>query len=350
MKNSFIIFLIFVFFIFACTSQSTSKPKEINIFVGTEGLTAEFSKAAPPPRVFEDSSFPILLRLRNNGAYSIKNRLGVISIGREKDYIPALALEQNSRASSSGNDNEVYFDVDGKTQINPNGDNIVISLNAKTSKLEPQSEYKESTLTATLCYPYKTVLSATVCIDPDIAGIRPGKKVCDVKEIVFNNGQGSPIAITKIEPNMIPEGKDIIKPQFLIFIENKGRGNPVDINNYHNVCGKFDFGDGTTTSSTDVKNIWNVARLTAFSSGKEGENQLVCCPNMDGQCPEQETNTDKITGFIRFRDKKDFVRCTFKEGKKRTDDAFTSPLRIEIDYGYIQTIAAEFKIQKPLKY
>lgn len=343
MKNSFIIFLILAFLIVSCTSQSTSKQKEVNIFVGTDGLTEEFSKTAPPPRVFEDSSFPILLTIRNSGAYSIKDKSGILSIGREKDYITSVSVEENGRVSKGVQD-QAKFDVEGKTQINLKGDNIVVTSNAKTGKLDPQSEYRESTITSTLCYPYKTVLSTTVCIDPDISGIRPTKpegKVCKVQEMVFNAGQGSPIAVTKIEPNMIPEEGDIIKPQFLIFIENKGRGNPVDIDNYQNVCGKSDFSDGTKLTGSN--NIWNVAKLKAFSSGKEGENQLECTPNI-------ENSNDKTTGFIRFRDKKDFVRCTFKKSIKRTDDAFTSPLRIEIDYGYVQTISTKVTIQKPLKY
>ena len=97
MKNSFIIFLILAFLIVSCTSQSTSKQKEVNIFVGTDGLTEEFSKTAPPPRVFEDSSFPILLTIRNSGAYSIKDKSGILSIGREKDYITSVSECKNRK-------------------------------------------------------------------------------------------------------------------------------------------------------------------------------------------------------------------------------------------------------------
>lgn len=319
------------------TTTSTKKVNDVDIFVGTDGLVAEFSKNAPPPRVFEDSSFPILLRIRNIGAYSIasdKQTFGMISIGRERDYVPALTAEKNNRVLPGTTDNEIFFSVDGKTKINTKGDEIIASLNAKTGKLDPQSEQKLSTITANLCYPYKTVLSTTVCIDPDVSGIRPGKKVCNVKEIIFNNGQGAPIAITKIEPNMIPDG-DIIKPQFLVFIENKGKGNPVNINNYFKVCGK------EKLSNEEIKNTWNVAFLKAYTSGNQ---QLECSPNSEG-------SNDNLIGFLRFRDKKDFVRCTFKDKNiKRSDDAFTSPLRIEIDYGYVQTAPTSFIIQKPLKY
>ena len=342
----FMIILIFAFVV-GCTASSTSKPKEIDVFVGVQGLAAEFAKTAPPPRVFESSSFPILLKVSNKGAYSVSDKKGVISIGMEKDYVNGLNVQQGDTTYSWDDTNQIYYDISGKTQINPKGDEILIPMSAKTGKLDPQRETRTSTITATLCYPYKTTLSTTVCIDPDAAGIRPGKKVCNVKEIAFSSGQGAPIAVTKIEPQMIPElDQDIVKPQFLIFIENKGLGNSVDINNYHNVCGKSDFGDGTA-GSRDIKNIWNVAFLRAYSSGNK---QLICCPNLEGKCDETGNDPVKMTGFVRFRDKKDFVRCTLKDGEKKNSDAYTSPLRVEIDYGYVQTFTSNFIIQKPLKY
>ncbi|MEK6983813.1 MAG: hypothetical protein AABX33_04530 [Nanoarchaeota archaeon] len=362
-KSIFIFLLLFMFLIAGCQNAGTSgswypfgkspsQPKDLNVFTGTNGLTIEFAKNAPPPKVIENSDFPVLLTIRNIGAYSIsKNEKGpgflgaLISIGRERDYIPAISFEKNSRLLGGGTDNEAFFYIDGKTQINQKGEELIVPINAKTGKLDPQSENKQSAMSATLCYPYKTVLSATACIDPDVAGMRPGKKACTVKDLVYNNGQGAPIAVTKIEPLMIPVAdKEMIKPQFLIYVENKGKGTPVNIVGFHNICRNIDL------SKEEVKYTWNVAALKAYTSGKES-NQLICCPNIDGECPESEMgNIDKISGFIRLRDKKDFVRCTFKNGVPKNSDAFTSPLKIEIDYGYVQTATANFMIQKPLRY
>ena len=292
---------------------------------------------------------------RNAGAYSIPQSpaesQGVISIGREKDYVPALSIEENSRLAKSkeqNKDNEMYFFVDGKSQINQQGDELIASLIATTGKLDTQSEHRVSTITANLCYPYKTMLSTTVCIDPDVAGLRPGKKVCAVADLPFANGQGAPIAITKIESLMVPEiDSEVIKPQFLIYVQNVGGGNPVNLAGFRKACGNdFDKNDR-------INNRWNVAALRAFTSSQNGVQQLVCCPNINSECPDNEadlSNPDKITGFIRLQDKKDFVRCTFRNGIPKGFDAYTSPLKIEIDYGYVQTISANFIIQKPLKY
>mgnify|MGYP001578105716 CR=1 FL=1 len=96
-----------------------------------------------------------------------------------------------------------------------------------------------------------------------------------------------------------------------------------------------------------------MAYIRVYKSGnkEDPKNELICCPKKDGTCLE----TDTSPGFIRFWDRKDFVRCTFQykdetDVIKRSSDAFASPLLVEIDYGYIQTISTNFFIQKPLKY
>ena len=352
-KNAvFFPILIATLFLLGCGSFTSTKTPTA-AFTGTDGIMAEFSNNAPAKTVFENSNFPVLIRIRNAGTYSIPKepaaQQGIISIGREKDYVTKLSIEENSRLKkASGKDNEINFFVDGRSQINQNGDEVIASLTATTSRLDPQSEHRVSTLTASICYPYRTALSTTVCIDPDVAGLRPGKKACAVANQPFSSGQGAPIAITKIETLMIPEiDEPVIKPQFLIYVENSGRGNPVNPLDFRYACSNdFDKKD-------IISNRWNVATLKAFTSDENGVQQLVCCPNKYSECPDSQadlSDPEKITGFIRLRDNKDFVRCTFKNGIPKTFDAYTSPLSIEIDYGYMQTISANFIIQKPLKY
>ena len=190
-------------------------------------------------------------------------------------------------------------------------------------------------------------MSATVCIDPDQENIRPGKKICKVQDVSFSNGQGAPIAITQIQPQIIPvedkeNGIKGIKPQFLIFMENKGKGNPVNNVGYIGACYKFDYNKDSGSS----KGLWNVATIKAYKAGKEDdpENQLECTPSL--KTPEGD---DKTTGLLKFRDGKDFVRCTFRKALPKNSDAFQSSLKIVIDYGYVQSIATNFYIEKPYK-
>lgn len=336
-----IITAILAIFTFGCSSAST-QTKEINVFVGTDGLSVVFANNAPPQRVFESSDFPIVLRIRNNGAFSITDQSqginelnglkGLLTIGTEKDYVKSTTFQSGERIFNGDKDNEIYFFVDGKTQINPQGDELIVPIVGKTGKLDPQSERRISTITANLCYPYKTVLSTTLCLDPDIAGLNTGKKVCSVKDIDFNSGQGAPIAITRIESQMLfDESTNKIRPQFVIYIENKGKGTPVDVSSYLGMCRNTDY----------IKDTWNVAYLNAYTSGSmdNNQNKLECSPS--------PSSLEKGTGYVRFIDNKNFVKCTFKEGIDKNVDAFLSPLRIEITYGYVQTVATNFAIQKP---
>ena len=316
--------------ILGCNTFSTnSGSKELDIRVGSDSIRAEFLKTAPPQTVFEKSNFPVVIQARNIGAYDIKN--GLISIGLEKDYVPKISLQEGQ--PSRMENGVVVFDLSGKSQINMKGDEMIVSLNAVTGNLDPQSETKQSTMTATFCYPYKTVASATICIDPDIANVRPVKKVCQIKEIILNNGQGAPIAVTKIGTQMVPEG-DKIKPQFLIYLENRGLGTPVSTESYASICKEAKAPDPD-------RKIWNTAILRVYSSESGKESELDCTPGI---------NDDVNAGLLKFRDRKDFVKCTFTQGKNLNDDAYTTPIRIEIDYGYVQSISTNFIIQKPLKY
>ena len=52
----------------------------------------------------------------------------------------------------------------------------------------------------------------------------------------------------------------------------------------------------------------------------------------------------------RLREKKAIARCTLKEGIPSNRDAFTSPLKIELDYGYTLTIPKDITIEKILTY
>ena len=64
---------------------------------------------------------------------------------------------------------------------------------------------------------------------------------------------------------------------------------------------------------------------------------------------------DPLPATIRLRDKEDIVRCTLEpsEGVELIDisrDAYTAPLKIELEYGYTFTISKDIIIEKVLTY
>ncbi len=317
----------------SCTAGTSKKSTDIDVRVGFSGLIMEFLKNTPPQKVFEGDIVPVLIKVRNNGAYSIpENNKAILSLGFEKDYTKSVKLMQGGRVQALDNlYNTAAFNLEGKSPINPNGEEEVISYNLEAGKIDPQSEAHTSTVVATLCYPYETVLSSTVCIDTDINDLRPAKKVCSNKDLIFSNGQGAPVAVTKLEINMLPaisekNAADKIKPQFLIYVENKGQGTVIKNEAVKDFC---------TKSDTSHENL-NIVYVDVELSGKKLKCQL-------------ETKKDSSElGHIKLKDKKDIIRCAFEEGIDKNQDAYLSPLKITLRYGYAQSISANYFIQKPV--
>ncbi len=323
-------FLIFILFIIGCSTSTTKKSKDIDVRVGFEGLKLEFLKNTPPQKIFEKETFPVIIKIGNKGAFSLKdNDKAILSLGVERDYTENVQLLAGRRVQKV-NGNAATFNLEGKSVINQKGEEELVSYNVKAGQVDPQSEFHSSTVIATLCYPYQTELDATVCIDTDISGIRPGKKVCKLQDIVFNNGQGGPVAVTKIEVQMLPtqesqsqEGYGRIKPQFLIFVENKGQGTVIRKESVNEFC---------TQSGTTHKNI-NIVYVDASLSGQKLKCQL------------EATEGTSLPGHIKLKDKKDIIWCSKEDGIP-AQDTYLTPLRIVLTYGYTQSISTNYLIQK----
>lgn len=296
--------------------QKEERPvTDADVRKGFSGLNMEFVQNVPPESVFEESDFQIAVNLKNEGASNIGDNSGVLVFGLENAYTDVAA----------GANAKQGFGVNGKSVYNLNGDKMFVELNAQTKKIGTQSEKHPSTIFATACYPYKTVLGTSVCIDPDVTGAATVKKVCEIKEMTFAEGQGAPVAITKIETRMLPDvDASHIKPHFIIFIENSGNGEVVNASKLDLAC----------SSSALKYSDFNVLKITASLP----QGTLNCGGEMD---------TEGFT-TVRLREKEDMVRCTLEEGVGIGSGAYISPLRIELKYGYTFTISKSIIIEKVL--
>lgn len=324
-KLILVFFVVLLVIISGCKNTGTQKSiTDEDVRKGAEGLTIEFIKNAPPDKVFEDSIFSIVLRLKNKGADDVPskdtNRKGFLVMGLEKTY---MSIQNPS-------DEKKEINVKGKSILNLNGDEEFVEIKAKTSKVGAQSETHPSTILATACYPYRTILGASVCVDGDIFGTKLRNKACQVKDLQFSNGQGAPVAITKIESRMLPDAdSDKIKPHFIIHIENKGNGEVINLEKIDEAC------SNKPLTSKD----FNIIKISASLS-----NQDLNC-NVGGDIGGELSIPES-----KLRQKKSVARCTLEEGIQRSQDAYTAPLRIELQYGYIFTISKDIIIEKILIY
>jgi len=334
---------ILLIFVLGCTA-GTTKSKDIEVRIGSTGLSTEFLKNTPPPRIFEGDKFPATIRVKNTGATDIKPDQAILSLAVEKDYTKSLQLSYSGNVhlyqgekKDSNVQNIATFGLEGRSKINTKGGEEIVSYNIVAGKVDPQSEFHSSTVIATLCYPYETILDTTFCMDTDPNNLRPGKKVCKLQDLSFPNGQGAPVAISKIEISMLPSqesqqspnGFGKIVPQFLIFIENKGSGLVIKNDAIKEFC----------TQGQISHDKFNTIFVKAYFPGKDKGTELDCEPK------EKKESTEK-QGYVKLKDKKDMIRCTFKDGIDGAQDPYLSPLKIEMSYGYTQSISSSYFIQK----
>ncbi len=329
-----IIFLSLLFFILGCSGVKQQQIPEFRS--GTQGLEFEFLKNAPPTIVFEESAFPAIVKVKNLGAYSIEAEQALLTLGVERDYTNEVSVDVggrvNSESSSEKIKNEAVFTLPGKTLVNTKGDEEIVSFTITPSRIDPQSETHKTSLIATLCYPYQTELIASVCIDPDPNNIRTTKKSCTVQDISYSQGQGAPVAITMVQPQIIP-GKSSIKPQFLITIENKGKGEVIKPGLYKSIC------RGLSTE-VDTKEL-NRISMRAWLSKEE----LTC--SLREEQAISSTSTPTSEGFARLQSQKQTIRCFYPDGAAIIPtDSYTTQLTVQLKYGYVESKPTEYTIRK----
>lgn len=331
------IVLMILLFLYGCgksdrgyTPTITSK----DIYTGKDSLVFEFFDNAPPKEIFENSVLPIGMRLYNRGAHDIEK--GYLSIGLEKTYMEIdenslKFIDRDARVSFDGPE-RITFGLNGKNIDHPEGEQDVITFTANTKdlgKTDPQSEYHDALIAVTACYEYQTRAVETVCIDTDIYDFKArGEKACEVKTLTLKP-QGAPVAVTKIESEMLPDKGDSskIKPRFMITVKNLGKGEVVKKDKVKAAC---------SSEAVGYKE-WNNINVQVYISTMKDEDKLDCDIIKEG------TQDD---GTLILKQKEDKVRCSYEPGFDEKIGAFSSPLYIILDYGYTDTISREVRIKK----
>jgi|FLOH01.1.fsa_nt_gi hypothetical protein len=314
MKNSFYVFILTLFlslFLISCSNSYNST--DINYRVGTKGVELEFIQNSPPQVVYEGSSFPISVLVSNEGAYSLtgspednKGPFGTLSFSYDSFY---LSIDSDMSAD------EEYIVLAGRSYLYPEGDIITKYLPVfKANQMVGQRENPYTDIFVSACYPYNTKLLQEVCIDSASVFNDERTQVCNSQDI-FLESQGGPLAITKIGVDMQPFGR-IVRPSFLIQIENKGSGSVLAPVLDNNAC--------LRQSNSNIKKDWNKVKISAILSNKS----LVCTPS-------------EITLF----EEKGFARCYLDEGGY-TGLNYYAPLQIELNYVYQTSISQIVSIER----
>ena len=342
-----LIFFVIISIIFSAGCKKKDKD-EADFVRGPDGLVMSFIDNAPQDKyVISDVDEPISIAIDvwNKGTHPRKYddeedmeaayfNTGRISIsGFDKKII---VMEKDYKYFSDG----VYLPP--ASPLNPRGGLYTAEFNGKIKADNIIVDKYEPTILVTACYPYSTIATPTVCVDPQPFETRQ-EKVCTIGSQTLKP-QGAPIAITKIDQEA-SRGKI----RFKITIENVGKGDVIwenDVNQLSLIIDKCSpAGDtiGITTGRLDRKDFDKV-RLDEV---KIGEVNLLD-PNGDGKFDDNECapfaeGTDNI---IRLFDGSGFVVCTLDELEKGPESAYTTPIAIKLSYAYRSTISKPISIRK----
>jgi hypothetical protein len=263
-----------------------------------------FAGNMPPSKLYDTSSLDILLELQNKGTFDLSGSKCRLYLSGFDDKI-IRGLEREKQCATS---------LEGRSILNPEGGYNTQQFSTDIIELPDYLDRLLQKILITACYEYQTAASPVVCIDPHLYEIGPVERACTVKDVVMGGGQGAPVAVTGVSVEMA--GRDRVA--FNIKVSNVGGGTPL----YHGV--------GVFTEcpyKIDPKN-YNIVSYTVDMSGAT---KVRCSPEIDG-----DERVRLVNGL-------GTIFCTFKISG---DTAYTTPLRVILDYNYMDSVSKDIEIIK----
>ncbi len=282
--------LVLILIISSCTTTDTNSDNKNNWRSGTDGIRFNFMPDQPSSEVLSSQELGVIVEYTNKGASTANNMIFYLS-GYDSNI---LRFASSSKSVGS---------LDGKDQYNTQGSQTEF-VNWKTGISIPSEvdSFKQD-ITVTACYHYQTIANPNVCIDPNRYELVSSSK-CKYDIEGLGSSQGGPIAVTSIKQKTTND-----KVYLEIYFENKGNGNSFSpdlqsTNNCHTSIG---------INEIDTLEVEEV-------SMSSGSTRFSCKP----------------TGTIRLTSGRGYIIC---EAPLRGDLAYTTPLKVVLDYNYRQSIS-----------
>lgn len=262
------------------SSCGGNRATPLKVYTGTEGVTINFPKNVPPEKIFENQSFLVVAELWNKGAYSFNESTGdygVVGITYDPLYFTSASANSFSGAILKYEDLPQFM-VAGKGYDWPNGERLNKEVAfLKVNEIPGTRESPTVELGISVCYPYQTILSKEVCIDVDTYDADNNPVCTNPGTYSFSGGQGAPIAITKIEADMIPANMEEVQPTFRFTIKNMQQGVVFTRDPYYapvdNICSP------TALTSPRGRDDINSLKVEVWLGGDNEQSKLKCTPN-----------------------------------------------------------------------
>jgi hypothetical protein len=271
---------------------------------GTQGVDLKLIQDYPPATLYDQNELVAILEVKNKGNYDLDASECFVQVtGFDPNIILGDLGFPRSCADSSGI-------LEGKNIYNIGGGFNQIEFRA-TNLLLPRGVFEYNpTLNFKNCYYYKTTASPQVCVDPLRLQISSDQLTCNWRKGVdVSGGQGAPVGVSYVGVDMIGNNKAF----FEINIQNYGGGSVITPYADLRRCGE------APLDYTDSNKI-------AYNVQLSGGSMISCNP---------------ADGLVRLNNNQGKITCKFSVPGT---NAFETPLLIELDYGYLQSLEKTIKI------
>ncbi len=291
-----------LFFITGCGSFQGGRdgPPVSAEFVatGSEGIVMQFVQDQPPNKVYTQSGLTFLVEVRNRGTYTVPN--GMI-------YMTGF------------DPNIIFFDrvsapiqqLEGKSPYNPEGGYTTLDFSSNNLVLPANMPNYKPTFMATACYPYQTIATPLICVDPNPLDTATDK-ACRVQKVYSTGSQGAPVAVQSVEAEARPNG---------MFFR-------IHIANTHG---------GTQQASGTV---FDMASMQACPGGLQYRdlNQLEYMVSISGQPLDCDPK-----GKLRLVNDQAVIFCKYENIPQIP--AYQTPIEIGLSYGYKSSISKIVEVE-----
>lgn len=291
-------------------------PEEI--YYGYGGLEMGFVRDQPPYKIYDLDVLNILLELRNTGTSDLSGTKCRLYISGFDDSI----------IRGIDHDVECGSNLEPKTIYNPEGGYDTAQFITDRIDLPDALDVYRPNLLIQACYEYQTIANPVVCIDPQLYSISSIERACTVRDITTAGGQGAPVAVDWVEVRMMKE-----KVQFKIHVSNVGSRGTLSGSSRTSLGGRGTVLNKQASIYQDCP--YNMEfedyNVIDYDVDMSGASLVKCSPEING---DQR---------VRLVDDRGLIICTFRISG---ESAYETPLRIELDYNYLDSISQRIDIIK----
>jgi len=280
------------------------------IYRGTDGIVINFAKDMPPSIVYDVEPMTLGFEVRNKGAKDA-TLVHLFISGIDPAWLDSATVD-SAAASTLKTDGIDAKTIEGKELVRGEGGYRLVTVQLKKKELSAGTDTYKPNIVVNACYKYATIANPIICVDPEPFKGTAGSKACKISDVLIASGQGAPIAVTKVEETMI--GGEKPELQLRIFVENVGKGTAF-----------YTLPDTNTKANTyDCRNF----DITSLNKIKATVAGFTCTPS----------------DTLQLIEGKGILFC--KKTPEAASAAYTMPINIQLDYGYMSSASQLVEIKK----